>query len=51
MNPFEIVRRTPKTNCGQCGHAACLAFAAKRLADRLAKLPEEGAADTHPGPS
>ena len=28
MQPFEILTRTPKTNCGQCGHAACLAFAA-----------------------
>jgi hypothetical protein len=27
MNPFDIVRRTPKTNCGRCGYAACLAFA------------------------
>ncbi|OGQ86882.1 MAG: Fe-S cluster protein [Deltaproteobacteria bacterium RIFOXYD12_FULL_56_24] len=28
MNPFEIVRRTPKSNCGQCGYPTCLAFAA-----------------------
>jgi len=28
MNPLEIVQRTPKTNCGECGHPACLAFAA-----------------------
>lgn len=28
MNPLEIVRRTPKTNCGQCAHATCLTFAA-----------------------
>lgn len=28
MNPLEIVRRTPKTNCGQCGYPTCLAFAA-----------------------
>jgi hypothetical protein len=28
MNPFEIVRRTPKTNCGQCGYPTCLAFSA-----------------------
>ncbi len=28
MNPLEIVRRTPKTNCGECGYPACLAFAA-----------------------
>lgn len=28
MNPLDILRRTPKNNCGQCGHPACLAFAA-----------------------
>jgi hypothetical protein len=28
MNPFEILQRTPKTNCGACGYPACLAFAA-----------------------
>jgi len=28
MNPLEIVQRTPKTNCGACGHPTCLAFAA-----------------------
>lgn len=28
MNPFEILKKTPKTNCGQCGHPTCLAFAA-----------------------
>lgn len=28
MNPFEIVRRTPKNNCGQCGYPTCLAFSA-----------------------
>jgi len=28
MNPLEIVQRTPKTNCGECGHPTCLAFAA-----------------------
>jgi hypothetical protein len=28
MNPFEILQRTPKTNCGECGQATCLAFAA-----------------------
>jgi hypothetical protein len=28
MNPIEIVRRTPKTNCGQCGYPTCLAFSA-----------------------
>lgn len=28
MTPFEIVQRTPKTNCGQCGYPSCLAFSA-----------------------
>ncbi|MFZ5774813.1 MAG: DUF3786 domain-containing protein [Thermodesulfobacteriota bacterium] len=28
MTPFEILKHTPKTNCGQCGHPTCLAFAA-----------------------
>ncbi|MFH1021721.1 MAG: DUF3786 domain-containing protein [Pseudomonadota bacterium] len=28
MTPFEIVRRTPKTNCAQCGYPTCLAFSA-----------------------
>lgn len=26
MNPLDVLRRTPKTNCGECGHATCLAF-------------------------
>lgn len=28
MQPLEFLRYTPKTNCGECGYAACLAFAA-----------------------
>ena len=28
MNPLEIVQRTPKTNCAECGYSTCLAFAA-----------------------
>ena len=28
MNPLDIVRRTPKTNCSQCGYPTCLAFSA-----------------------
>jgi len=28
MNPLEILEKTPKTNCGECGYPACLAFAA-----------------------
>ncbi len=28
MNPMEMLHRTPKTNCGECGYPTCLAFAA-----------------------
>ncbi|MEK6201211.1 MAG: DUF3786 domain-containing protein [Desulfobulbaceae bacterium] len=28
MQPLEFIKFTPKTNCGECGYAACLAFAA-----------------------
>lgn len=28
MHPFDILKHTPKTNCGQCGQPTCLAFAA-----------------------
>ncbi|MFH7319551.1 DUF3786 domain-containing protein [Desulfurivibrio sp. D14AmB] len=28
MNPYELFKKTPKNNCGQCGYPACLAFAA-----------------------
>ena len=28
MNPHDILKRVPKTNCGECGYLACLAFAA-----------------------
>ena len=28
MNPLEILHRTPKTNCGECGQPTCLAYAA-----------------------
>lgn len=27
MQPFEIVKKTPQTNCRECGYPACLAFA------------------------
>ncbi len=27
MNPFEFIGFTPGTNCGECGHPTCLAFA------------------------
>ena len=41
MNPFEIVRRTPKNNCGQCGYLTCLAFsvAVAKSGERFAKCP------------
>jgi hypothetical protein len=28
VQPFEFLKFTPKTNCRECGYAACLAFAA-----------------------
>ncbi len=28
VTPLDIVKRTPKTNCGECGFASCLAFGA-----------------------
>jgi hypothetical protein len=28
MQPLEFIKHTPKTNCGECGYGACLAFAA-----------------------
>ena len=28
ISPFEIVKRTPKTNCGECDYPTCLAFGA-----------------------
>ncbi|MDW7773374.1 MAG: DUF3786 domain-containing protein [Desulfobulbaceae bacterium] len=27
MNPLEFIKFTPKTNCGECNHPTCLAFA------------------------
>jgi len=27
LNPLEFIQLTPKTNCGECGHPTCLAFA------------------------
>lgn len=27
MQPLELVKLTPRSNCGDCGHPACLAFA------------------------
>jgi hypothetical protein len=28
MNPYQFLRHTPGSNCGECGYPACLAFAA-----------------------
>lgn len=28
MNPYELFKKTPQSNCRQCGYPACLAFAA-----------------------
>lgn len=28
MNPLEILQKTPRNNCGQCGYLTCLAFSA-----------------------
>jgi Na+-translocating ferredoxin:NAD+ oxidoreductase RNF subunit RnfB len=28
MQPLEFLKFTPRTNCGECGYPACLAFAA-----------------------
>jgi len=28
VTPLDIVKRTPKSNCGECGFASCLAFGA-----------------------
>jgi Domain of unknown function (DUF3786)/Putative Fe-S cluster len=28
LKPLDILQRTPKTNCGACGHPTCLAYAA-----------------------
>ena len=31
ISPLQLVKRTPLSNCGQCGHPTCLAFAAAVL--------------------
>jgi len=58
MNPLEILRRTPKDNCGECGFPTCLAFAAavsKTGVDlgRCSRLDREGLseADTAHSPA
>jgi len=32
MNPLELTRKTPMSNCGACGYTTCLAFSAAVLA-------------------
>lgn len=41
MNPLDVVRRTPGSNCGACGHGTCLAFgvAVTRGGEPLEKCP------------
>ncbi len=41
LNPLEIVKRLPRTNCGDCGYPSCLAFAMALLsgATTPAKCP------------
>lgn len=41
MNPLDVVRRTPGTNCGACGYGTCLAFgvAVTRGGEALEKCP------------
>jgi len=41
LTPFEIVKRTPKTNCRQCGYQTCLAFGAAvaTRGENLGKCP------------
>ena len=42
MNPHEFLRHVPRTNCGDCGEATCLAFAV---------AVTKGGADPHRCPS
>lgn len=39
--PFEILQKTPRTNCGRCGYVTCLAFSAavSRAGEEPAKCP------------
>ena len=41
MTPFEIVKRTPKNNCRECGYPTCLAFSAAvaKSGEDLGKCP------------
>lgn len=35
ITPFELFKYTPKTNCGKCGEATCLAFVSKLCKQRI----------------
>lgn len=41
MNPFDVLIKTPRSNCGECGYPACLAFSAAvaRGGENPAKCP------------
>ena len=47
MNALEILKKTPKTNCGKCGYPACMAFAVAVVSsgENLAKCPHIEAED------
>lgn len=47
MQPLEFLKFTPKTNCGECGYPACLAFAAAvtKGGEQPAKCPYVNVAD------
>jgi len=38
-SPLEVYKYLPQTNCGECGEATCMAFAA-RMIDRSARLED-----------
>jgi len=35
ISALDLYRRTPKTNCGECGHPSCLAFATRVIVERM----------------
>jgi len=41
FGPVDLYKRLPKTNCGECGHPSCLAFATQvvGLGYKLARCP------------
>ncbi|MDZ7642059.1 MAG: DUF3786 domain-containing protein [Desulfurivibrio sp.] len=47
MQPFELFKKTPQSNCGRCGYPACLAFAAAvcKGGEDPAKCPDLEVAD------